>query len=163
VCTDWLAGSGLQVDDGLVCDEHARALLGDGTAARDVVVAGDVARWPHPWAGERGVVLGHWTHAVEQAEVAARTLLSQDRPAAYRPVPSFWSDVHGVRLRAVGLPALADAVDVHECDPDTGRLEVAYRRDGVLIAAVTGNRISRAAAYRARLADRLTCTAAPAS
>jgi NADPH-dependent 2,4-dienoyl-CoA reductase/sulfur reductase-like enzyme len=44
--TEWLASSGLRVDDGLVCDQHGRALRTDGTPARGVVVAGDVARWP---------------------------------------------------------------------------------------------------------------------
>lgn len=39
--TDWLSGSGLTVDDGVVCDETTLAAPG-------VVAAGDVARCPTP-------------------------------------------------------------------------------------------------------------------
>ncbi|MGI6870782.1 NAD(P)/FAD-dependent oxidoreductase [Amycolatopsis sp. 3B14] len=153
--TGWLAGAGLRINRGLVCDQHARALGTDGAPVPGIVVAGDVARWPHPSAGPDGAVLGHWTHAVEQAEVAARNVLDPAHPATYRPVPSFWSDLYGVRLRAVGFPAFADTVEVHENDPDGGRLDIAYRRDGELVGVLTGNRPGRLAAYRAQLAEAL--------
>ena len=39
--TDWLEGSGLTLDDGVVCDATCLAAPG-------VVAAGDVARWPNP-------------------------------------------------------------------------------------------------------------------
>ncbi|MCY3786471.1 MAG: NAD(P)/FAD-dependent oxidoreductase, partial [bacterium] len=38
--TEWLEGSGLRIDDGVVCDETCLAAPG-------VVAAGDVARWPN--------------------------------------------------------------------------------------------------------------------
>ena len=38
--TDWLVGSGLTIDDGVVCDETTLAAPG-------VVACGDVARWPN--------------------------------------------------------------------------------------------------------------------
>ncbi|HEY1440887.1 MAG TPA: FAD/NAD(P)-binding oxidoreductase, partial [Mycobacterium sp.] len=44
--TEWLGGSGLRVDDGVICDATGAA---DGsTADATVVAAGDVARWWHP-------------------------------------------------------------------------------------------------------------------
>ncbi|OLF19297.1 NAD(P)/FAD-dependent oxidoreductase [Actinophytocola xanthii] len=153
--TDWLAGSGLRVAGGVVCDHHARVLLEDGTPAPAVVAAGDVTRWPHPWAPGPGLTLGHWSHATEQADTAARSLLRPQIPAVYRPVPSFWSDQYGVRFRSVGLPALADSAEVRENDPDARRLDVAYYRQGRLVGAFTANRVGRTAAYRARLATEL--------
>ena len=39
--TEWLEGSGLTIDNGVVCDETTLAAPG-------VVAAGDVARWPNP-------------------------------------------------------------------------------------------------------------------
>src|SRR5690606_11081402 len=153
--TDWLTGSGLDTTEGVLGDRHARALLRDGTPATDVVAAGDVARWPHPWADTPGITLGHLSHATEQAEIAARSLLFPETPADYRPVPSFWSDQYDVKLRSVGFPPLADSVDVRENDPDTRRLDVAYYRHGRLIGALTGNRVARIAAYRSRLATDL--------
>lgn len=157
--TAWLSGSGLRVERGLVCDEHGRALLADGTRAGGVVAAGDVTRWPHPWDDGKGVVLGHWTHAIEQADVAARSLLFPDNLATYRPIPSFWSDVYGVKLRAVGLPGFADTIDVHESNPEAGRLDITYHRSDRLIGALVGNRMSRLTAYRAQLAEDLAATA----
>jgi NADPH-dependent 2,4-dienoyl-CoA reductase/sulfur reductase-like enzyme len=53
--TAWLEGSGLTLDDGVVCD----ALC---AAAPDVVAAGDVARWPNPLFGET-MRIEHWTNA----------------------------------------------------------------------------------------------------
>src|SRR3546814_12275668 len=38
--TDWLEGSGLHIDNGVVCDDTCRAALG-------AVAAGAVARWHH--------------------------------------------------------------------------------------------------------------------
>ena len=37
--TDWLAGSDLHVDNGVVCDQHGRA------SAAGVWAVGDMARW----------------------------------------------------------------------------------------------------------------------
>ncbi|MFJ1861115.1 oxidoreductase C-terminal domain-containing protein [Streptomyces anulatus] len=101
---------------------------------------------------------------MEQGAAAARTLLLGGAAPVLDEVPSFWSDVHGVRLRSVGLPGLGDTVKVHECDRDARRLEVSYHRDarrlevsyhraGRLIGALTIGRSSRLAAYRRTLAE----------
>lgn len=152
--TRWLAGAGLDIRAGIRCDAYLRALRQDGTVAPGVVVAGDVASVPHPLAGGRHLLLGHWTNAAEQGEAAARTLLHPDRPELFRGVPSFWSDLHGARIRSVGLPALADTVRVVEREPAAGRLEVAYEHQGRLVGALTIGRTARLAAYRQELQRR---------
>lgn len=78
--TGWLEGSGLWLDDGVRCDAALRALRTDGSPVGSVVAAGDVVRWPHPLADGEPVALGHWTNAVDQAVVAAGTLLAPERP-----------------------------------------------------------------------------------
>lgn len=149
--TEWLQNSGLLTSgDGLLCDQWLRPLGTDGS----LVAAGDVVSWPHPLAAGEPVSLGHWTNAVDQAETAARNLLFPTRPLPFSAVPSFWSDLYGVRLRAVGLPRLGTAT-VEEHDPDRMRLVVTYHRDSRLVGALTVNRASRLAQYRAALADRL--------
>ncbi|MCT2593146.1 NAD(P)/FAD-dependent oxidoreductase [Streptomyces sp. N2-109] len=153
--TGWLAGSGLALDQGVRVDAYCRALRTDGTHVPGIVAAGDVARWPHPWVPGRGLTLGHWSNAVEQAEVAARTLLFPQEPTAYRPVPSFWSDQYGVKFRSVGLPELADTVEVREQSTERRRLDLAYYRDGALVGALTANRAARTASYQAQLAAAL--------
>ena len=104
----WLEGSGLVLDDGVVCDPACRALGAEG-----VVAAGDVACWPNARFGGRLMRVEHWTNAGEQAAAAATSLLTGD-PPAYAPVPSFWSDHFGARLQSVGVPALADRFEIVE-------------------------------------------------
>jgi NADPH-dependent 2,4-dienoyl-CoA reductase/sulfur reductase-like enzyme len=153
--TEWLIGSDVALDEGVLVDAYCRVLRTDGSHLPGVVAAGDVARWPHPWTPGRGLSLGHWSNAVEQAEAAAATLLFPDEPAAYRPVPSFWSDQYGVKFRSVGLPELADTVEVREQSVERRRLDLAYYRDGALVGALTANRAARTASYQAQLAAAL--------
>ncbi|MFD1828373.1 MULTISPECIES: NAD(P)/FAD-dependent oxidoreductase [Streptomyces] len=149
--TAWLRGSGVLLDGAVVCDAHGRVLTADGTALRNVVAVGDVSRRPCPPAGGT-LHLGHWSAAVEHAAAAARVLLHSggdgglpELPAA---VPSFWSDQHGVRIRSLGLPHLADEARTVEYDVPGRHLEVSYHRGGELVGALTVNRARRLAAYR---------------
>ncbi|MFF8584420.1 NAD(P)/FAD-dependent oxidoreductase [Streptomyces althioticus] len=157
--TGWLAGSGLAVDGGVHCDPWLRVLRTDGTAVPDVVAAGDVARVPQPLAGGERMALGHWTNAVEQGAAAAATLLAGQDPdrtlAPFRAVPSFWSDLHGARIRSVGLPGAADGTRVVEHDLTGRRLEIAYHREGRLVGALTVGRTGRLASYRHALEEHL--------
>ncbi|ADB32961.1 FAD-dependent pyridine nucleotide-disulphide oxidoreductase [Kribbella flavida DSM 17836] len=153
--TEWLNDAGLMpAADGLQCDEWLRPLRADGSVLPDVVAAGDVVRWPHPLAQGGLVSLGHWSNAVDQAETAAYNLVFPDRARPFGAVPSFWSDLYGVQLRAVGIPRLGTPT-VEEHDPDRTRLVVTYHRDSRLVGAVTLNRTSRLAVYRAHLAAQL--------
>src|SRR6478752_7139132 len=79
--TGWLEGSGLTIDNGVLCDE---SLL----AAPGVVAAGDVARWLNPLYDEV-MRVEQWENAIEQGEHAARRLLvaEGDAPVAFAPVP----------------------------------------------------------------------------
>lgn len=149
--TGWLAGSGLAVGGGVRCDRYLRALRPDGTVVPGVVAAGDVAKSPQPLADGEPLALGHWTDAVEQAATAAHTLLNAAAPQPYTGVPSFWSDLHGVKIRSVGLPAAADEARVVEYDLEARRLEITYHRAGRLVGALTIGRTSRLAAYRGEL------------
>jgi 3-phenylpropionate/trans-cinnamate dioxygenase ferredoxin reductase subunit len=88
---DWLAGSGLTLDDGVRCDETC-------LAAPRVVAAGDVASFP--WRGRR-IRLESVQNAIDQGKAAARTMLG--RPAPYDPTPWFWSDQYDVKLQIAGL------------------------------------------------------------
>jgi NADPH-dependent 2,4-dienoyl-CoA reductase/sulfur reductase-like enzyme len=146
--TEWLAGSGLMLDRGVVVDLYGRALRADGSALENVVAAGDVTRFPHPLAGGELVSLGHWTNAEEQASAVAHTLVHPGDRYPYLAVPSFWSDVHDLALRSVGLPGRADEQRVHEHDLAAGRLEITYHCAGRLVGALTVNRVGRLAAHR---------------
>ncbi|MGV9726105.1 NAD(P)/FAD-dependent oxidoreductase [Streptomyces albogriseolus] len=163
--TGWLAGSGLALDGGVHCDPLLRVLRTDGSAVPDVVAAGDVARVPQPLAGGERLALGHWTNAVEQGTAAAATLLAgrapDGTPAPLAAVPSFWSDLHGARIRSVGLPGVADETRVVEHDLTGRRLEIAYHRAGRLVGALTIGRTGRLASYRRALEEHLASGPAP--
>ena len=66
--TGWLEGSGLTLDDGVVCDATTLAAPG-------VVAAGDVARWPNRRFGEL-MRVEHWDNAIAMGAHAARRLLA---------------------------------------------------------------------------------------
>ncbi|MCF2526589.1 NAD(P)/FAD-dependent oxidoreductase [Yinghuangia soli] len=138
----WLAGSGIALDGGVRCDERLRVLSTDGTPLPGIVAAGDVTD-----------SLGHWSNAVEQAAVAARTLVHGDAAQPLAAVPSFWSDLHGVTLRAVGRPDIADEERTAEYNLAGRHLEVTYHRAGRLVGAATIGRNSRLAAHRRLLAE----------
>jgi 3-phenylpropionate/trans-cinnamate dioxygenase ferredoxin reductase component len=146
--TDWLAGSGLELQPGVVCDATLAA-----RDAQDVFCAGDVAAWPHPMADGGLIRIEHWTNAAEQGAAAARNLLAA--PADRKPyaaVPYFWSDQYDVKIQSVGLPARADRVTVLEATPEGDRLVLGGERDGRLVAAIGFNAARRLAFYRGRLA-----------
>jgi NADPH-dependent 2,4-dienoyl-CoA reductase/sulfur reductase-like enzyme len=139
--TDWLAGSGLDVADGLRCDSRLRVRSG-GRAVEGVVAAGDVARWDHPGYGE-AVRVEHWTNATESGEAAARTLLMGDGAEPYAPVPYFWSDQHGLKLQFVGRTGPGDDTVILEGSFDEERVLVAYGAGGRLVAALGLRRPAR--------------------
>jgi len=142
--TDWLASSGLTVDDGLVCDEHLSA--GPG-----VYAAGDVARWPN--AGFDGVSmrLEHWTNATEQATTAVRNWLSPDSRRPHVSVPYFWSDWYDSRIQFVGV-ADAEEVLVTSGSPAERKFVALYRRGDRAVGALTLNRPSLIMKLRALVA-----------
>lgn len=148
--TDWLNGSGLTIDDGVLCDASCAALGAEG-----VVVAGDVARWPNHLFGSIPIRIEHWTNAIEQGTAAARTLLRGSGPeTAYAPVPSFWSDHFGTRLQSVGLPLLGDRTEVVDGSLDERRFVAASYRGDQLVGATTYGMVRELVRYRARLAHR---------
>ncbi len=148
---DWLEGSGLDLSDGVVCDQRLRALHA-GRPRSDVVAVGDVARWDHPDYGQT-IRIEHWTNAAEQAEVAAQTLLEGDAAPAYAPTPYFWSDQFGVKIQFVGHTQPGDEVALVDGDPEENRFVAAYGRNGRLVAALGVRRPARVMTMQKLIGD----------
>jgi 3-phenylpropionate/trans-cinnamate dioxygenase ferredoxin reductase subunit len=132
--TRWLEGSGLALDDGVVCDETL------ATRAPDVVAAGDVARWRNPLFGET-MRIEHWTNAVEQASAAAERLLAG--PAAgkpFAPVPFVWSDQYDRKIQFAGRVGPQDAMQIVEGSLAERRFVALFGRAGRLTGALAMNR-----------------------
>lgn len=126
----WLAESGLDTRGGVLCSRDLSVV-----GANNIVAAGDVARWPHPLFEDSVVNIGHWSNAAAQGIHAAHTLV-RGGGTVFDHVPSFWSSVHGVSLRSVGLPALADEMRVLDGDPARLDATVGYLRRGVNVGFV---------------------------
>jgi NADPH-dependent 2,4-dienoyl-CoA reductase/sulfur reductase-like enzyme len=125
--TAWLEGSGLKVEDGIVCDD---ALW---TGVPGVYAAGDVARWTNPLFG-RSMRLEHWTSAAEQGAIAALNAIGHPR-ATYSTVPYFWSDWYDTRIQFVGVPD-TDEIRVVEGSSDEARFVALYRSGNRLAGAL---------------------------
>ncbi|MBW2393760.1 MAG: FAD-dependent oxidoreductase [Deltaproteobacteria bacterium] len=130
--TDWLEGSGLRLDNGVVCD-------GAGVAAPNVMAAGDVASWAGP-VGEAPRRHEHWTHAVEQGVHAAKRLLHGEVVEPLDVVPYVWSDQFDMRIAIAGEPASNDQMHVCHGSLEEGRFLALFGREGRLSGAVAFRR-----------------------
>ncbi len=151
--TDWLEGSGLELEDGVVCD-------GSGaTTFPEVFAAGDVARWD---GGRRE----HWTSAVEQAtHVGARMLRGESvEPLAH--LPYVWTDQYELRLQIAGHVQPGDTVELchGSLDPEGDhRFLALFGRRGRLVAAVGNKRPRQMIATRKLLSAGASFTEAIAA
>jgi 3-phenylpropionate/trans-cinnamate dioxygenase ferredoxin reductase component len=126
--TDWLEGSGVEVDNGVVCDRVGR------TSAAHVWALGDVASWQNATGHQARVE--HWSNVAEQARVLVPSLLGQELPSNLVVVPYFWSDQYDIKIQCLGEPEADDVVHLVE---DDGRKFLAYyERDGVVAGVVGG-------------------------
>ncbi|MEY9849074.1 3-phenylpropionate/trans-cinnamate dioxygenase ferredoxin reductase subunit [Streptacidiphilus sp. BW17] len=122
--TEWLSGSGVQVEDGVLCD------AGCATSIPSVVAVGDVARCPHAFVGAGVTRIEHWTNAMEQPRTAVRTLLSGASAPGPAAPPYFWSDQYGVRIQLAGHVRAGDVPEVVHGDPASRSFVAVYRRGG---------------------------------
>jgi NADPH-dependent 2,4-dienoyl-CoA reductase/sulfur reductase-like enzyme len=130
--TDWLEGSGIRVDRGVVCDA-----TGAAEGSTGVVAAGDVARWWHPLYRQH-LRIEHWDQASRQGVTAARNLLAgPDGAQEYDAVPYFWSDQFDVKLQLVGVPIGYDSVEIIEGTTHDHTFVAAYGKGGQTIAVLS--------------------------
>lgn len=127
--TGWLEGSGLSLQDGVVCDASCRAADG-------VYAAGDVARWWHPTL-ERTIRLEHRMNATEQAMVAARNMLGDS--LVHAPIPYAWSDQFDQRLQFYGSFPPDAYVELMTLPGQPRKCTAVYRRHGVPVGLMGWN------------------------
>ena len=144
--TEWLDGSGLRIDDGVVCDATCLAAPG-------VVAAGDVARWPNPRFDEV-MRVEHWDNAVEQGGHAARRLLLDDEDPeapAFAPVPWFWSDQYDRKIQLAGRIRADDEMQIVTGSLEEHRFAALYGRAGQLTGVLGFNRPRHVMQYKTLL------------
>ncbi|MEV7007750.1 FAD-dependent oxidoreductase [Streptosporangium sp. NPDC051022] len=149
--TEWLEGNGLDLSDGVLCDNALRV---EGRS--HLVAVGDVARFPNPRYDEVARRVEHWSIPTDTAKRAVVSLLAdlghvERDPAPFAPLPTFWSDQYGLRIQSFGAPALGGAdIRVLEGDLD-GEVVVGYHDGGELIGVVIIGFPSALARYRNEL------------
>jgi len=141
--TEWLADSGLRLDNGVVCDSRCRAADG-------IYAVGDVARWHHEGLG-RLIRLENRTNATEQAQLVAGAILGEDRP--YLPVPYFWTDQYDAKIQVHGMLPIGAEVDVVDGDVSARRFVARYRSDGVVTGVLGWNMPKQARLRRQEVVD----------
>jgi 3-phenylpropionate/trans-cinnamate dioxygenase ferredoxin reductase subunit len=155
--TDWLAGSGLTIDNGVVCDETCLAAPG-------IVAAGDVARWPNRVFDGELMRLEHWTNAAEQGVVAAKRLLATDEEAEpFAPVPFVWSDQYDVKIQVAGHVRGDDEMEIVDGSIEDRKFVAVFGRAGRLVGAVAFSRPRLLMQYRRMVLERASFDDAVAS
>lgn len=138
---EWLDGSGIELDNGVVCDEVGRS------SAPGVWAIGDVASWRDHVGGQ--VRVEHWSNVADQARAMVPAVLGQEASAVVS-VPYFWSDQYDVKIQCLGEPEADDVVHVVE---DDGRKFLAfYERDGVVVGVVGGGMPGKVMKARGKIA-----------
>ncbi|WP_203600940.1 FAD-dependent oxidoreductase, partial [Streptomyces sp. SID10853] len=144
--TEWLAGSGIGLGNGVECDATLRA-------AEHIWAAGDVASWPDPVTGER-LRIEHRTNASEQGLAVARNILAGDAATPFTTVPYVWSDQYDLKVQIHGRTRGADLVHIVEGSLAERKFTALLARGGHVCGAVGVNMIRPLRALRPLVAAR---------
>jgi 3-phenylpropionate/trans-cinnamate dioxygenase ferredoxin reductase component len=125
------AKAGLEVENGIVCDERLQ------TSVEGIYAAGDVCSY-HSAVHGRRLRIEHWDVALQQGQYAARAMLGEEKP--YDVVPYFFSDLADwASYEYVGPAETWDEI-VLRGDYDAGEFTGWYLEGGKVAAALTVGR-----------------------
>jgi NADPH-dependent 2,4-dienoyl-CoA reductase/sulfur reductase-like enzyme len=139
--TDWLEGSGLELDKGIRVDQYLR------TSASGVLAIGDVAaRWSLRY--RQVTRIQHWDLAARASAVAAANLLARGEAdlQPFDPVPYFWSDQFGHKIQYVGRHSARDTLVWCPQGPEPGMTALWVSEAGAMTAVLTADRPRECAA-----------------
>jgi 3-phenylpropionate/trans-cinnamate dioxygenase ferredoxin reductase subunit len=128
--TEWLDGTGVQIDNGVVVNEYCQ------TSVPGIYAAGDVAKHYHP-IFDHHMRVEHWQNAIKQGAAAARNMLGER--VMYDEIHWFWSDQYEANLQYAGFHTTWDELVVRG-DLSSGSYLACYLNDGRIDAAVGLNR-----------------------
>ena len=174
--TEWLQGSGLDVDNGVLVNGAMQALAVEGDVVPGVFAVGDVARYPNPLFDGVARRVEHWNlptetgkraggviaamlgdDATDGAHAAAATATATAAliAAPFAPLPSFWSDQYDAHLLAFGMTYLADRSELVAGRVDDECVVEYFRGDELVGVCGIGMR-SAVQSYRTRFPAQAT-------
>lgn len=127
--TELASDAGLEVDNGIVVNEHTQ------TSDPDIYAAGDCTSHPNSLFGN--IRLESVQNAMDQGRATAHNLIGTDK--AYDTVPWFWSDQYDVKLQMAGISSGYDDYVIRG-NPDDHQFSVFYLKNGQLISTDAINR-----------------------
>lgn len=130
--TEWLEGSGIALDDGVIADASCRV----ATGSRIVTAAGDVCRWQHP-GYHRLMRFEHWENATSQGAAAARTILGDESP--YLELPNYWTEAFGLNVQVRGLVQPDRPLDWELGSAESDSFLAMQRTGGAVTAVIAAN------------------------
>jgi 3-phenylpropionate/trans-cinnamate dioxygenase ferredoxin reductase component len=141
--TEWLEGSGVALERGVIVDENGR------TNVPNIYAAGDVARFYDPRIRAH-VTVESIDNAQNGATAAANNAL--EKATIYSPIPFFWSDQYDLKMQSVGYVGPYDRVVFRGSVPD--RTFIAFHlRGGKLEYAIGINRMKEIGASKKLIAS----------
>lgn len=165
--TEWLANSGLDIENGVLVNGAMQAITVASKVVPEVFAVGDVARYPNPLFDEVARRVEHWNlptetgkragavigamlgdHSDDDAHAAAAATVIE---APFAPLPSFWSDQYDAHLLAFGMTYLADRSELVEGTVDDECVVEYFRGDELVGVCGIGMR-SAVQSYRTRFA-----------
>jgi NADPH-dependent 2,4-dienoyl-CoA reductase/sulfur reductase-like enzyme len=155
----WLAGSGIRLGPGIVCDRYGR------TSVPHVWAAGDAAAWPDPFSGEPRRI-EHWTTAQQHGTSVGHNIARPDDVQTVPAVPYFWSDQYGSRMQSLGWLDSPDEIRCVHGDWDAAEFVAVYRRGDRVAGAFGLNAARQLMPWRIKIEKRVrwsdaTGTSAP--
>jgi 3-phenylpropionate/trans-cinnamate dioxygenase ferredoxin reductase component len=136
--------AGLEVEDGIICDETLQSSM------EGIYAAGDVCSYESRVHGRR-LRIEHWDVAMQQGMHAAGSMLGEGKP--YEVVPYFFSDLADwASLEYVGPATDWDEV-IWRGDRDSGEFAAFYLKDSKVAGALTVERSEDLGHARTLLAE----------
>jgi NAD(P)H-nitrite reductase large subunit len=137
--TEWLQGSGLEMDDGIIVDEYMQ------TSLEDVYAAGDVTRFHDTILGERAQN-GAWGSAKEQGATAAKNMVADAEEEAFRWVSTYSISHFDFSFLSFGHPTIGDETAERKYS-DTEWRRLAFK-NGQLVGGVLIGDLSQQSVYK---------------
>jgi len=148
---EWLAGSGIRIEGGIVVDQQTR------TSAEDIYAAGDVALTYDPITGGP-IVTGLWTNAVDMGRCAGINMTGKQ--TAYGGTFGILNATQVANMPFVSMGLIHARGTDHEIFTENrsdSYCKLVFSADGsVLVGALFVGDIAKAGLYRSIIKERLT-------